>query len=126
MPGDDYKSALQERLQSRGRPLPDYLVVDEIGPAHRRLFRIECRVTEEVLACGEGRTKKEAEQEAARLALAQLQRRNRWRLAGGRARGREPREGVALQRRRPPFLRTAAPADRTADTHTRSSGSAKL
>jgi ribonuclease-3 len=72
MPGDDYKSALQEWLQSRGRPLPDYQVVEEIGPAHRRLFRIECRVTEDVLVCGEGRTKKEAEQDAARLALARL------------------------------------------------------
>jgi ribonuclease-3 len=72
MPGDDFKSALQEWLQSRGRPLPDYQVVEEIGPAHRRIFRIECRVSDEVLASGEGRTKKEAEQDAARLALARF------------------------------------------------------
>ncbi len=72
MPGDDYKSALQEWLQSRGRPLPDYQVIEEMGPAHRRLFRIECRVHEVAVACGEGRTKKEAEQDAARRALAHL------------------------------------------------------
>jgi len=69
LPGDDYKSALQELLQARGRPLPDYIVADETGPAHHRLFRIDLSVAGDVLARGEGRTKKEAEQEAARLAL---------------------------------------------------------
>jgi ribonuclease-3 len=72
LPGDDYKSALQERLQSCGRPLPEYHVAEESGPAHRRLFRIELLVAGDTLACGEGRTKKEAEQEAARLALTKL------------------------------------------------------
>jgi ribonuclease-3 len=68
----DHKSALQERLQRRGDPLPEYLVAAEEGPAHRRLFRIDVRVRGTVLASAEGRTKKEAEQEAARLALADL------------------------------------------------------
>jgi ribonuclease-3 len=66
----DHKSALQERLQRRGDPLPEYVVAAEDGPAHRRLFRIEVRLRGTVLASAEGRTKKEAEQEAARLALA--------------------------------------------------------
>jgi ribonuclease III len=70
--GDDYKSALQERLQSHGRPLPEYVVVEELGPAHRRLFRIDVRVGGDVLAQAEGRAKKEAEQEAARRALESL------------------------------------------------------
>jgi len=65
--GDDHKSALQERLQSGGDPLPEYVVVAESGPAHRRVFRIELRVRGEVIAVAEGRTKKDAEQEAARL-----------------------------------------------------------
>jgi len=69
---DDYKSSLQERLQRRGDPLPEYAVAGEQGPAHRRLFRIEVRLRGEVLASAEGRTKKEAEQEAARLAMAAL------------------------------------------------------
>lgn len=64
---DDHKSVIQELLQSRGDPLPDYVVVAESGPAHRRLFRIELRVRGRVIAVAEGRTKKDAEQEAARL-----------------------------------------------------------
>jgi ribonuclease-3 len=68
----DHKSALQERLQRRGDPLPEYVVAAEDGPAHRRLFRIEVRLRGTMLASAEGRTKKEAEQEAARLALAGL------------------------------------------------------
>lgn len=70
--GDDHKSALQEVLQGRGEPLPEYVVTAEDGPAHRRLFRIEVRARGVVLAEAEGRTKKEAEQEAARLALERI------------------------------------------------------
>jgi ribonuclease-3 len=67
--GPDHKSALQESLQAKGRSLPEYLVAAESGPAHRRTFRVDVRLDGEVLASAEGRTKKEAEQEAARLAL---------------------------------------------------------
>lgn len=69
---DDHKSVLQELLQARGDPLPEYVVVAESGPAHRRVFRIELRVRGEVLAVAEGRTKKDAEQEAARLGRQSL------------------------------------------------------
>jgi len=67
--GDDHKSALQEVLQGRGEPLPEYVVTAEEGPAHRRLFKVEVRVRGDVLAEAEGRTKKDAEREAARRAL---------------------------------------------------------
>jgi ribonuclease-3 len=70
--GDDHKSALQETLQGRGDPLPEYVVTAEEGPAHRRLFRVEVRVRGNVLAEAEGRTKKDAEREAARKALEGL------------------------------------------------------
>jgi len=70
--GDDHKSALQEVLQGRGDPLPEYVVTAEEGPAHRRLFRVEVRVRGTVLAEAEGRTKKDAEREAARQALEGL------------------------------------------------------
>jgi ribonuclease-3 len=70
--GDDHKSALQELLQARGDPLPEYVVVAESGPAHRRVFRIELRVRGEVVAVAEGRTKKDAEQESARLGRRSL------------------------------------------------------
>ena len=70
--GLDYKSALQERLQGLGKPLPDYRVASESGPDHRKAFTIEVVVGGEVLGSAVGKTKKEAEQEAARLALARL------------------------------------------------------
>jgi ribonuclease-3 len=70
--GQDYKSALQERLQALGRPLPEYRLAGEVGPDHRKQFSIEVVVAGEVLGAATGRAKKEAEQEAARLALARL------------------------------------------------------
>ena len=69
---DDWKSALQEWLQSRGRGLPAYRLADELGPAHRRRFVVEVVVEGESVACAEGRSKKEAAQAAARAALEKL------------------------------------------------------
>jgi ribonuclease-3 len=70
--GRDYKSSLQEYLQAHDFPLPDYHVAAESGPDHRKLFQVEVRVRGEVIAQAAGRSKKEAEQEAARLALEKL------------------------------------------------------
>ncbi len=70
--GRDPKSALQELLQGRGAEPPEYEVVAKEGPAHRLQFRVACRVAGEVLAEGEGHSKKEAEQRAARGALEKL------------------------------------------------------
>ena len=70
--GQDYKSALQERLQALGRPLPDYRVAAESGPDHRKQFTIDVVVAGDVLGTASGKAKKEAEQEAARLALERL------------------------------------------------------
>ena len=70
--GQDYKSALQERLQALGHPLPDYRLAGETGPDHRKVFRVEVVVNGEVLGAASGNAKKEAEQEAARLALDKL------------------------------------------------------
>jgi ribonuclease-3 len=69
----DYKSALQERLQGLGRPLPEYRVSGEAGPDHRKTFSVEVIVNGEVLGTATGRAKKEAEQEAARVALSKLE-----------------------------------------------------
>jgi ribonuclease III len=68
----DYKSALQEALQAAGRGLPDYRLTGEHGPDHRKAFEVDVMAGGEVLASAEGRSKKEAEQEAARLALEGL------------------------------------------------------
>jgi ribonuclease-3 len=70
--GHDYKSALQEVLQSRNRSLPEYRLAGAMGPDHRKQFQVEVIVDGHVLSQATGGSKKEAEQEAARLALEQL------------------------------------------------------
>ncbi len=70
--GEDYKSALQERLQAAGRPLPEYRITGEEGPDHRKQFSVSVCSDGVVLGRATGKAKKEAEQEAARQALATL------------------------------------------------------
>jgi len=70
----DRKSALQELLQGQGRAPAEYRVVGESGPDHQKVFQIEVWIDGEYMATGEGSTKKEAEQRAARSALEQLER----------------------------------------------------
>ena len=69
----DYKSALQELVQSRNEPLPEYRLIGTVGPDHRKLFQVEVVVNGGPVADATGTSKKEAEQEAARLALERLQ-----------------------------------------------------
>jgi ribonuclease III len=66
----DYKTALQEVAQGLGLPLPDYAVIGELGPDHDKRFVVEVKLANQILARGEGSSKKEAQQEAAREALA--------------------------------------------------------
>lgn len=68
----DYKTALQERLQSLGYPTPQYAIVESLGPDHRRVFQVELRVSGRCLATGEGTTIKGAHQAAARAAIDTL------------------------------------------------------
>jgi ribonuclease-3 len=65
----DHKSALQELLQSRGMPHASYHIVEETGPDHQKVFRVEVRIAGNITAVGTGKTKKEAEQLAAVEAL---------------------------------------------------------
>jgi ribonuclease-3 len=89
-PLGDHKSALQEYLQASHTGVPVYVVESESGPDHRKRFQVEVRlkaadgVLSEALASGVGTTKKKAEQEAARRALARL---------SGKNAGPEGREG---------------------------------
>ncbi len=69
----DHKSALQEALQARGEPVPEYVVAAEEGPSHRKRFRVRCVIQGRDVAEGEGYSKKEAQQDAARQALEKLQ-----------------------------------------------------
>ena len=68
----DHKSALQELLQARGEAVPEYAVVAEEGPSHRRAFRVECRINGRAVSEASGNSKKSAQQEAARRALEAL------------------------------------------------------
>ena len=65
----DFKSALQERLQARGLGLPEYRVAAERGPEHDKVFEVEVRVNGDLAATATGRSKKDAEQQAAQRAL---------------------------------------------------------
>jgi ribonuclease-3 len=66
---DDYKTALQELVQERRKYPPDYRVIEESGPDHDKTFVVEVRVGPAVVGVGVGKSKKEAEQAAAREAL---------------------------------------------------------
>jgi ribonuclease-3 len=70
--GQDFKTSLQELTQARYKALPSYHLLAESGPGHAKHFRVEVRLNEVPLARGEGCTKKQAAQRAARLALDKL------------------------------------------------------
>jgi len=73
----DHKSALQEHLQASGSGQPHYVLTAQSGPDHQKRFRVEVRVGDglggsRALAESEGNTKKQAQQEAARIAFERL------------------------------------------------------
>jgi len=69
----DPKTRLQEFLQARRQPLPEYAVIDVNGEAHAQRFRVECRVDGSTPAIGEGNSRRQAEQDAAAQVLLQLE-----------------------------------------------------
>ena len=68
----DYKTELQEACQSRFGELPKYTVVNETGPDHQKIFEVEIEAEGRPLGKGSGKSKKEAEQHAAQVALETL------------------------------------------------------
>lgn len=73
----DHKSALQELVQAEGLGRPRYLLMEESGPAHQRVFRFEVRLDGPgaelgALAEAGATTKKQAQQDAARIAVGKL------------------------------------------------------
>jgi len=68
----DYKTALQERCQERLKQLPEYRVASESGPDHQKQFEVELLVKGQLYGRGTGKSKKEAEQKAAKEALQRL------------------------------------------------------
>ena len=94
LPVNDYKSALQEKLQAVGRPQPSYVLVKERGPEHSKTFTVEARLQSpdtplkaEFVGRAEGSTKKNAEQDAARQVLEYLA------SQPGESNGRRQRKG---------------------------------
>ncbi len=65
----DYKSALQQIVQQAGGEILEYVCVDEQGPDHNKQFSVEARLNSNVIGRGRAKTKREAEQQAAREAL---------------------------------------------------------
>jgi ribonuclease-3 len=68
----DYKTRLQEEVQKNGVVDIEYDQLEAIGPAHERIFTMRVMVNRKERGRGSGRTKKEAEQQAAKVALADL------------------------------------------------------
>lgn len=65
----DYKTTLQEIAQNRFKEMPQYALVGEYGPDHNKLFESKVKINGVLDTCGTGRSKKEAEQQAAKKAL---------------------------------------------------------
>lgn len=65
----DYKTTLQEIIQHNPEERLDYVLKGESGPDHDKVFQVEVRLHSNVIGSGRGRSKKEAEQQAAREAL---------------------------------------------------------
>lgn len=72
VPVTDNKTALQELLQARALPLPEYKTIEESGPAHLRVFTVAVYTEGKEAGRGVGNSKKRAEQAAAGMALKAL------------------------------------------------------
>jgi ribonuclease-3 len=73
----DYKTLLQEHVQKRMKTYPRYKVVQKSGPDHDRIFTIEVHIGDRSYGSGKGKNKKEAEQEAARIAYLAIKERGK-------------------------------------------------
>ncbi|MEN6464846.1 MAG: ribonuclease III [Syntrophaceae bacterium] len=68
----DFKTQLQEVSQELFKTIPKYSLMDEFGPDHDKTFVVQLGIANRILTSGMGKSKKEAEQEAARRALEEL------------------------------------------------------
>lgn len=66
----DFKTLLQQFVQQVGGEVLEYCVIDERGPDHAKVFTVEARLNSNVIGVGEGKSKRAAEQMAAKQALA--------------------------------------------------------
>lgn len=70
---EDCKSAIQELCQSKFRCAPKYFTVSESGPDHDRTYIVHLEIQDRFIAAGQGKSRKEAEKDAARKALQMLE-----------------------------------------------------
>lgn len=68
-PKKDYKTRLQERVQESLHITPRYQLLSAEGPDHEKIFKVTLEIDGQIVASGQGRSKKEAEQDAAQQAL---------------------------------------------------------
>ena len=68
----DYKTKLQEVVQAKYKTMPKYVLIKTSGPDHSKMFEVELYVSKNKIADGKGRTKKTAEQNAAKVALSEI------------------------------------------------------
>ncbi len=73
LPESNYKSLLQTRLQKSGKEVPTYEVMGESGPEHEKIFTVAAIVNGRECGRGTGRNKKDAEQQAARVAMEHME-----------------------------------------------------
>lgn len=66
------KTQLQEWLQEKYKALPEYKVIEEKGPAHKKFFKVGVYFKEKLLGVGTGFSKKEAEEQGAKIAIEKL------------------------------------------------------
>ena len=71
--GGDYKTRFQEWCQKHHDVLPRYVIVQETGPDHQKVFEVGVYLNDEVCGIGQGYSKKEAEQQAAQRALERVE-----------------------------------------------------
>lgn len=68
----DYKSKLQEYTQAKFQATPDYEILNSIGPEHNKIFTVQVSIKEKFYGSGTGKSKKEAQQNAAKQACTKL------------------------------------------------------
>ncbi|MGA3207840.1 MAG: ribonuclease III [Syntrophales bacterium] len=68
----DYKTALQEICQNRFKEMPRYTLIKETGPDHDKVFEISLAIAGKIMTAGTGKSKKDAEQQAAQRALEEF------------------------------------------------------
>ena len=72
----NYKSSLQEAIQSKYKVIPRYQVIKEEGPSHNRIFTVSMSINKKKISVGTGKSKQEAEENAAKNAILEIKKKH--------------------------------------------------